>query len=258
MGLERIRIVLVRPRSAGNVGAAARAMKNMALERLVLVAPVRFDHTRAARMAVHATDVLEGRREVGSLAEAVTGCGLVVGTSGRRATTRSRATAPRALAPEIVAAAAANDVALVFGPEHHGLSNDELALCQRVITIPASQAYGSLNLAQAVLVCAYELFHASAAPEVAPRVLAASEQYETMFARLEVSLRAIGFLHRDNAAHMMRALRRIFGRAALDDHEVRILLGLARQIAWCASRAGMAPAGPKEDQHGDAMDAPAT
>jgi TrmH family RNA methyltransferase len=255
MGLERIRIVLVRPRSAGNVGAAARAMKNMALERLVLVAPARFDHVRAAARAVHATDVLEGRSEVGSLAEAVAGCGLVVGTSGRRSTARSRATDPRRLAPEIGAAAAANDVALVFGPEHHGLSNDELALCQRVMAIPASPAYGSLNLSQAVLVCAYEVFLASAAPEVAARVLAASERHEAMFARLETSLRAIGFLHRENAAHMMRALRRILGRAALDEHEVRILLGVARQIAWCASRAGTAPQG---NRHGGPMDAPAT
>ena len=261
MGLDRVRIVLVRPQHAGNVGAAARAMKNMGLDRLVLVAPQRWDPTQATTMAVHAADVLACLRQVESLAAAVADCGLVVGTSGRATATQLGALPPRTLAPEIVAVSAANDVALVFGPEDHGLSNDDLALCQRVVSIPTAAAYGSLNLAQAVLVCAYELLLATAAADggaaaIAParsaptgaaasagpaRTLAASERLELMYAKLETALRAIGFLHRDTAAPMMRALRRTLGRAALDEQETAVFLGLARQIAWAAAQCEKAP-----------------
>jgi TrmH family RNA methyltransferase len=250
MGLERVRVVLVRPQHAGNVGAAARAMKNMGLERLVLVAPQRWNQAQATTMAVHAADLLTCLRQVESLTEAIADCGLVVGTSGRATATQLGALPPRALVPEIVAASAANDVALVFGPEDHGLSNDDLAHCQRVVSIPTADAYGSLNLAQAVLVCAYELRLAAApvggATATAPtavaghggggtRTLAASERLELMYAKLETALRAIGFLHRDNATPMMRALRRTLGRAALDEQEAAVFLGLARQIAWAAT-----------------------
>jgi len=250
MGLERVRVVLVRPQHAGNVGAAARAMKNMGLERLVLVAPQHWDPAQATTMAVHAADVLARLRRAESLAEAIADCGLVVGTSGRATATQLGALSPRTLAPEIVAASATNDVALVFGPEDHGLSNDDLARCQRVVSIPTADAYGSLNLAQAVLVCAYELLLAAAADggtaAAAPtgaaahggggtRTLAASERLELMYAKLETALRAIGFLHRDNATPMMRALRRTLGRAALDEQEAAVFLGLARQIAWVAT-----------------------
>ncbi len=235
---ERIRVVLVRPRDAGNIGAVARAMKNMELARLVLVDPPALDLRRAATLAVHAQDVLDTARTVPTLGDALDGCGLAVATSGRPTASRAGALPPRALAPVIVAAAATNDVALVFGPEDHGLALAELALCQREITIPTSPAYGSLNLAQAVLVCAYEIFLvASGAGDAgAVRALAPSARREVMFAKLEEALRAIGYLHRDNAVHMMRRLRRLLGRADLDDEEVQILLGLARQIAWAGTR----------------------
>jgi TrmH family RNA methyltransferase len=242
MGLERVRIVLVRPRSSGNVGAAARAMKNMGLGRLVLVAPWRFERAPAAAMAVHAADVLADLRVVATVTEAVAGCGLVVGTSARETAVGHGAVSPRLLAPEVVAASAANDIALVFGPENHGLSNDELVHCQRLVHIPASGAYGSLNLAQAVLVCAYELFLAAAetvatGPAAAPaRGLAASERLELMYGKLEAALRRIGFLRADTAEHMMRTVRRMLGRAGLDEREVRVVLGLARQLAWYGTR----------------------
>ena len=260
MGLERIRIVLVRPQHAGNVGAAARAMKNMGLERLVLVAPQRWDPAQATTMAVHAADVLAHLRQVESLAAAIADCGLVVGTSGRTTAAQLGALPPRTLAPEIVAASAANDVALVFGPEDHGLSNDDLACCQRVVSIPTAAAYGSLNLAQAVVVCVYELLlaaggadsgGATASAGVAPtgtaatadgtRTLAANARLELMYAKLETALCAIGFLHRDTAAPMMRALRRTLGRAALDEQEASVFLGLARQIAWAAAERQKGP-----------------
>jgi tRNA/rRNA methyltransferase len=259
--LARVRIVLIGPREPGNVGAAARAMKNMGLADLVLVAPVPLDVDAAATMAVHARDVLARHRRVATLAEAIGDCGLVVATSGRVAGDTG-GVSPRTLAPTILDASDANAVALVFGPEDHGLSNDELMRCQRVITIPTAADYASLNLAQAVLICGYELalaaatrrdaavsssaLDATAAPPSAERAaLAPTALAEQMYAALERALHAIGFLHRDNGVHMMRAFRRMLGRAALDVHDAHILLGLARQISWIAGRAGKRP--PDDD-----------
>ncbi len=236
MSLDRIRIVLVRPREAQNVGAVARAMKNMGLGRLVLVDASALDETRAATLAVHASDLLAARRDVASLADALAGCGLVVGTSGRATAARDADTTPRALAPAMLAAATANDVALVFGPEDHGLTLEELKLCQRVVAIPTSDAYGSLNLAQAVLVCAYELWVA-ATPSAEARALASHERLELLWTKLEAGLTAVSFLHGDEAPAMMRRLRTMLGRAALDDDEVQILLGLARQMTWAGTQA---------------------
>src|SRR5512147_2262925 len=122
MSLTRIRIVLVRPNEAQNVGAVARGMKNMGLTDLVVVDAPELDEARAATLAVHAGDVLAARRQVASLAAALADCGLVVGTSGRPTAARDGGTSPRAFAPTLLAAAATNDVALVFGPEDHGLA----------------------------------------------------------------------------------------------------------------------------------------
>jgi tRNA/rRNA methyltransferase len=236
MSLDRIRVVLVRPREAQNVGAVARAMKNMGLGRLVLVDAAGLDEARAATLAVHASDVLAARRHVATLGEALAGCGLVVGTSGRATAARDADTTPRALAPLVLAAASTNDVALVFGPEDHGLALEELKLCQRVLAIPTSDAYGSLNLAQAVLLCAYELWVATA-PQSTARALAPHERLELLWSKLEAGLAAVSFLHGDEAPAMMRRLRTILGRAALDDDEVQILLGLARQMTWAGTQA---------------------
>ena len=238
MDPARVRVVLVRPRIAGNIGAVARALKCMGLRQLVLVAPPRFDRGEAGRRAVHARDVLDRARIVPSLADGIGDCGVVVGTTGRPVAARTRITSPRLAAGEIVAAAARQPVALLFGPEDHGLSNDELARCQHVVTIPTDPAYPSLNLAHAVTVVAYELLLARrqghAIPEAPPR--AAAGRLEFMYARLEESLGAIGFLHPGNARHMMGTLRRMLSTAHLDDHAVSVLLGIARQVRWAAAR----------------------
>lgn len=235
-GLDRVRIVLVRPREAQNVGAVARAMKNMGLARLVIVDAPELDEARAATLAVHATDVLAARVHVGSLAEALAGAGLVVGTSGRATAARAAETTPRAVAPVIVAAATANDVALVFGPEDHGLALEELKHCRHVIVIPTTDAYPSVNLAHAVTICAYEL-RTAATPAADARVLAPHERLELLWTKLEAGLTAVSFLHGEEAPSMMRRIRALLGRAALDDDEVQILLGVARQMAWAGSRA---------------------
>jgi len=234
--LRNIRIVLVRPLGAANVGAVARAMKNMGLRELVLVQPALMNAFWAKAMAVHADDVLGNVRQTDSLNEAVADCGLVVGTTCRAGLYRAAAEPPRVAAPRIVAAAAANRVALVFGPEDHGLSNEDLKACQQLIAIPTAPEYASLNLAQAVLVCCYELFLVTTneqAETPPPTVsLATAERVEFMFQRLQTAFLSIGFLHADNPNHIMFALRRILGRAQLEERDVRIFLALARQIEW--------------------------
>jgi len=232
--LRAVRIVLVRPRGAGNVGAAARAMKNMGLADLTLVSPRIRKRFWAGAMAVHAMDVLEKARTVEELSEAIADCRLVVGTTCRGGLYRSGAEPPDSLAPEILAQARHGPVALVFGPEDHGLTKADLKHCQRLITIATGADYPSLNVAQAVLLCCYELRRAACAGHVAARqeVPAAAAEVDFALARLQEGLLRIGFLNPENPDHIMFGLRRMFGRAVLEERDVRILLGLARQIDW--------------------------
>jgi tRNA/rRNA methyltransferase len=236
--LAGIRIVLVRPKGAANVGAVARAMKNMGLADLALVRPAR-GWKRGATMAVHARDVFERARVVGSIAEAVADCHLVVGTTCRGGPYRAQAGSPEDLAPFILARAATGRAAILFGPEDHGLANEDLKPCQRLLTIDTSDEYSSLNLAQAVLLCCYELRRAARAGLQAPSesVPAPGAAVELLVERLQQALLRIGFLNRQNPDHIMYAIRRLLGRAELDDAEVKILLGLARQIEWYARSA---------------------
>jgi len=244
MSLGNVRIVLVDPIDPGNVGAAARAMKNMGLTELVLVTRERPEAARVRTMAVHAWDIVEAMRVTESLEEALEDCGKVVGTTARNAGYRGVARTPREMAAEIVAAAGKNRVALVFGREDHGLANQEIRHCHEMMRIPASESYPCLNLAQAVLLCCYELALAveSTGPEPAllqgrGRELALVRDVERMFDSLRESLLAIGFLSRENPEHLMFAIRRMLGRRELEDQEVRILLGIARQISWAAKMA---------------------
>jgi TrmH family RNA methyltransferase len=237
MSVENIRVVLVRPQGAANVGAAARALKNMGLRDLVLVAPARQRDFWATAMAVHAGDVLDRLRSVDTLAAAVADCTLVVGTTCRNGPYRTPAESPRAVAARMVAAAQGGAVALVFGPEDHGLSNADLRACQQLICIPTAPAYPSLNLAQAVMVCCYEIFqaHSRNAADARPLDTVAAPlagKLELMFERLQAAFLSIGFLHPDNPEHIMYALRRLLGRTRMEEREVQILLGLARQIEW--------------------------
>lgn len=241
--------MLVRPRRGGNVGSVARVMKNMGLGDLVVVAPRTRVGRVGERMAVHARDVLDRRRTVATLAAAVADCRLVVGTVGRPTTPPDSPVDPRAIGPEIVAAARRGCVAIVFGPEDHGLSNAELGLCQRSIRIPTAPGYASLNLAQAVAVCTYELVVAqggeatpgeSAATAAIPAPAGAREE---MLAHLATALGAIGFLSAQNPAHILRDVRSLFARAGTTARDVAVWRGIARQVLWVASRAGLDAAG---------------
>ncbi len=237
---ERFAFVLFRPQSAGNIGAAARALKNMGFDDLRLVAPGTLNSREAAAMAVHADDVLARATVYPDLAAALADCSVAVGTTSRRGGYRSRAYPLRVAAAELEAIAGSNKIAIVFGREDRGLTNRELKLCNRLITIPTAAEYPSLNLAQAVVVVAYELMMAadeSAAAAIeaarAPHFVAAAIS-DPMLARMEHALVSIGFIPDDNPDHIMFAIREIFGRSGLTAREVEILNGMARQMRWAA------------------------
>lgn len=237
--LSNIRVVLVNPLYGGNVGSACRAMANMGLSDLVLVAPAALDMAEARKMAVAADGVLAGRRETATLEEAVADCGLVMGTTARVGLYRAHVRTPREWAPRILEAASRGKAAIVFGRETWGLTNEEIACCTNMIQIPSSPEYPSLNVAQAVLICCYELFTASGTfeppQEMSPECPVATR--EQMFKMWREMLLEIGFMKEEKADHMMLGLRRIFGRAPLTEDDVRILMGVARQTMWKAAQA---------------------
>jgi TrmH family RNA methyltransferase len=238
--LENIRIVLCRPIYGGNVGSVCRVMANMGLSDLALVAPEKIDWEDAQKMACAAQDILANRRETATLEEALADCVLVAGTTARLGLYRQHATSPRECAPMILEAASKGKAALLFGPEDNGLNNVELALCNRLIQIPSTKEYRSLNISHAVMVCAYELFIAAgvfeAIGEKSPPVDTRTK--EQMFKMWEKALLETGFMEPDKAQHMMLGVRRIFSRGKLTEDDVRILMGIARQTLWCAGQLG--------------------
>ncbi len=233
---DRFSFVLFKPQSAGNIGAAARALKNMGFDDLRLVAPGTLNQREAVAMAVHADDVLASATTYPDLAAALADCSIAVGTTSRRGGYRSTAHPLRQAALELAGLSHSNKIAIIFGREDRGLTNRELKLCNRLITIPTAPEYPSLNLAQAVVVVAYELMMASSTSAnraSAPEFVSASSS-DAMLARMAEALIAIGFLPDENPDHIMFALREIFGRSGLTPREVEILNGMARQMRWAA------------------------
>ncbi len=226
---HNIRIVLVETSHPGNIGAAARAMKTMCLEELVLVNPAEFPHPDAAARASGAADLLERARVTATLDEALAGCVLVAGTSARRRGIGPPELAPRECAARLAAGAVQQDVALVFGRERTGLTNEELGRCHILVNIPANPEYASLNLAAAVQVLGYELMLARAATPAAAEAgtpLATADEMERFYEHLESAALETGFLDPANPKHLMRRLRRLFNRAQPDQNEINILRGL--------------------------------
>lgn len=247
--LERVRCVLVGTTHAGNLGASARALKNMGLGDLALVRPeVASDDPEAVARAAGAADLLASARTFPDLGSAVADCALVVGSSSRRRSLAWPELGPREFAAEVAGLPAGARAAVVFGPERIGLDNEELARCTHLMVIPAAAEYPSLNLAQAVQLVSWELRMASAAPVPSPAPaeqgarLATHAELEAYYQRLEPALRARGFLDADNPRHLMHRLRRLYGRARLDHNEINILHGiltaLSEQTPADASRPG--------------------
>ncbi len=231
---DRVQIVLVEPSHPGNIGAVARAMKNMALNRLVLVNPRDFPHADAVARASGATDVLDRARCVDSLAAATAESQLIVGTSARGRSLPWPALSPRGCAEQSVAAAAEGAlVSLVFGRERTGLTNEELAACQYHVQIPTNSGYSSLNLGMSVQIIAYELFLAGGRPAaVSDRRpgdrLATAQELEGLYGHFERALTAIGYLDPANPGLLLPRLRRLFGRCALETGELNILRGVLK------------------------------
>ncbi len=247
MSLGKVQLVLHRPASAENLGAAARVMKNFGLSRLSIVAPRAWEgsprsggegtvqddvYLRAGRVARHALDVLTTAEVHRDLAGALAGATWTIGTSSRTIEGRPRLS-PRELAAEVVRRAAAGPVAVVFGEEQRGLSDDELELCQAVCTIPTSSAYESMNLAQAVAVVSYELALAAGAalaPVAPPADPARHATVEALWARLTSVLGAAGYLNPQNPELIMAEWRRLLTRAEPTQREVELLLAAAKTL----------------------------
>ncbi len=226
--LSRIRVVLSRPSHPGNIGAAARALKTMGLARLSLVRPKAFPHAEARAMATGARDVLDAARVCTTLDEALAGTTLSIAMSARARELSHPPLDARAAAQELVHAARRDEVALVFGNETVGLSNQEVMRCTRIARIPADPGYASLNLAQAVQVMTYEVRMAAREPGKAAAKIefATHEEIENFHAHLERSLYASGFLHPRYPRKLMDRLRRLFAKARLEKVEVNILRGM--------------------------------
>ena len=231
--LDSIRFVLVGTTHPGNIGAAARAMKTMGILNLHLVEPLHYPSAEATARASGADDILASAVVHDNLQSAIEGCHQVYGMSARLRHLPVPIVDPRQAVKQIQQHHDGAQVAIVFGREHSGLSNDELDRCQKLINIPANEAYSSLNLAAAVQVFAYEL-KMSFNPEIKvgrvgeDREAIDAKDLEHLYIHFEESLMAIGFLEPQNPKNLMRRLRRLFNRADLDRNELQILHGILR------------------------------
>lgn len=230
--LDNIRIVLVNTSHQGNIGSAARAMKTMGLSDLVLVDPVEAPQSHASALAAGATDILARARTVDRLEDAIDDCQLVLATSARSRTLDWPMLTPREAGAQAVAEGQQGRVALVFGRENSGLTNEELQLSQFHVHIPANPDYSSLNLAMAVQTLSYEVRMAwldqeAAAPdEREPSPYPLGEDLERFYTHLEASLTRAGFIVRQHPGLVMNKLRRLFNRARPESNELNILRGM--------------------------------
>jgi TrmH family RNA methyltransferase len=234
-----IRIVLVGTTHPGNIGAVARAMKNMGLSDLVLVNPKYFPHEDATARASGAEDLLESATVASDLDEALADCVFAAGASARSRAIEWPCMEPRECAARLVEEAVGGTVAVVFGPEKSGLSNSDLDRCQVLLTIPTDPEFSSLNIAMAVQVVTYELRLARLdarqpdEPEIPP---ATGEEMEHFYAHLENVLTDTGFLDPENPRTLMRRLRRLFIKAQPDQNEVNILRGILTSVDHLGKR----------------------
>ncbi len=233
MNLDNIRIVLVNTSHPGNIGGVARAMKNMGLSRLVLVQPRQFPDEQASWRAAGALDLLERAVVCDTLDEAIADCQYVVGTSARERRIPWPLLDPRRCAQEMALRSGREQVAVLFGREDRGLTNDELKRCNLHLHIPSDPAYSSLNLAMAVQIVCYELRMLllgdtlpSAADDQWDAPFSTVENMERFYQHLEETLVGIGFLDPAAPRQLMARLRRLYGRVRLDEMELNILRGI--------------------------------
>ena len=236
--LSRIRVVLVGTQHPGNIGSAARAMKTMGLHNLVLVAPEIFPDPRADALAVGAADLLEKARVCADLDEALAGCTRVAATTARPRHISAQPYQPREWAQRLVQTDVAGDIALMFGRERTGLTNEEIDRAQELIAIPTSADYTSLNIASAVQILSYELLLAAGASTLELPVHEPVDQIEMerFYVHLEQILARTQFIDRTNPRLLMRRLRKLYGRAAPDSNEMNILRGILTSVTDALER----------------------
>jgi tRNA/rRNA methyltransferase len=235
--LKNITIVLNKPRYPENIGAAARAACNMGIEKVAVVEPEHYDVERVLRLATHAAaTVAQHIARFDDLKTALAPFHYVVGTTARLGGERRRVVTPESMAQELIPLSKENRVALLFGPEDRGLTNEELRLCHRLVNIPTSQ-FSSLNLGQAVMVLCYEIFKATL-PEPKPFKprLANRHELDGMYDQVKDILVRINYIQPDNPDYWMNKLRHFFSRMQLRSAEVSIIRGICRQINWYAGK----------------------
>jgi tRNA/rRNA methyltransferase len=232
---KNISIVLYKPKYAGNIGSVARAAKNMGISNIIVVGKADYDREEMQQRSTHlAADVLDQIQYFESIEEALGSFKYIVGTTARLGKARGPFIAPRAVAKDIADISQKNKVALLFGPEDTGLTNDELRLCHAVVTIPTSREFTSLNLSHAVMILCYETFTASSAATTlatATPKLALSKELEGMYGQIKTLLADIEFSNPENPDYWMMHLRRFFSRTGLLSREVGITRGICRKLA---------------------------
>jgi TrmH family RNA methyltransferase len=230
--LENIAFVLVNPKNPGNVGGVARAIKNMGFQDLRMVNPRPVNWLDAIHMACGAEDLLEDARIETSLSDALSDIQWVVGTTARRRRYQKKVSSPQEIAQTAVWMSRENKIAFLFGSEKYGLTTEEMSFCHQAVTIPTQKGFCSLNLSQAVMVIAWELFRISdqQPPHPSPPKLACQRELQDFFVHLEQVLKEIEFITQENNRHMMLLLKEMIYQKALTSKEVTILRGILRQV----------------------------
>jgi tRNA/rRNA methyltransferase len=233
VNLDNISIVLNKPRYPENIGAAARAMRNMGITNLIVVDPQNFDLHKALKLATHiASDIIEKSKFYPDLKEALATFNYVVGTTARLGGERQVVCTPLKLAEKLIPISVENRIALIFGPEDRGLSNEAVRYCHMLVNIPTTK-FSSLNLAQAVMILCYEIFTVGGKEkkEFTPR-LANRHELDGMYDQLKDILVRISYINSENPDYWLNHFRRFFTRLQLRAKEVNIIRGLCRQVDW--------------------------
>jgi len=237
LNLNNISIILHKPKFPENIGSTARAMKNMGLKNLSVIDPFNCDLTTILKLATHkAIDIIENMQLYDNIKDALLEYSYIVGTTARLGGERSEVKNPTQMAHSLIPISKKNKIAIIFGPEDRGLSNNEIKYCQIIVNIPTSE-FSSLNVSQAVLLICYELFAASRikTKSFIPRIADFKEQ-EAMYVHLQEALTKIDFIKHDTKDHWMLNIRKFFGRLHLRGRDVKIIRGICRQINWMANQ----------------------
>jgi tRNA/rRNA methyltransferase len=237
INFDNVTIVLHQPRYSENIGAAARAMRNMGVSQLVVVDPPNYDLYKVLKLATHfASDIIEKSRICADLKEALAPFSYVVGATARLGGQRRVINSPLMLAQRLIPISKENRIAILFGPEDRGLSNEDLRHCHVLVNIPTSE-FSSLNLAQAVMIMCYEIFTAEREEneEFIPR-LAGRHELDGMYDQLKDLLVRIDYINPENPDYWMNNLRHYFNRMQLRAKEVNIIRGICRQVDWYAKK----------------------